>query len=140
MDQNILLKEDYFNIIENLKSLYSQGHIVLDKKSMTRFKNYIADEKIFNAIGQVNVYSAKEAEDQSKFSVFLQKAGIKKEKIQDENLAHLDYDDSMQGSNRDKQIDTPEVSDSLDNSESVEQSSSLNGSIVSINEQQDMSE
>ena len=30
---------------------------------MTRFKNYIADEKIFNAIGQVNVYSAKEAED-----------------------------------------------------------------------------
>lgn len=120
LDQNSLLKEDYFNIIKELKVMYEEGHIVLNKRAVSRFKNYVADEKIFNAIGMVNVYEFRNAEKNSRlqglFNIGKRK---KKVKIGDEtNIGFEDHrEDSMMGSEKGEKLKEKWSSESKGDSE-----------------------
>jgi hypothetical protein len=51
LQQNELLKDDYLAMVNHLKELHKNGQVILTKKGMKTFQDYVSNENVFNAIG-----------------------------------------------------------------------------------------
>ena len=50
MDENEILRDEFKKTLKELKNLYHKGHLVLNPVIMERFKYYISDQKIYEAL------------------------------------------------------------------------------------------
>ena len=61
LEENDLLREEFFKSIGNLKKMYKDGRIVLNKNTLERLSLYLNEERILQFAGYENNQKDKNA-------------------------------------------------------------------------------